>query len=264
MHALLRYLLTCCLTIQYTNASILMDICHMIQCYPVSLGFSPAFVLNRDKCQPTVSKHWKMFNIEHWASFFLHPPVDFWQRAVVIFMPARQCYYYVAGHLINLLHNTQQLHLSCCCSQSMERASSLSLLTYRQQLKTFLFNSTFDLLINECFVNWTDCVKCPAYVKCHFNYCFLNNNNNNYNNCVLCYKKAFSALMLLVGQQEGHPACKKLSGGVLAWLSVWNEVQTCIRPSWCHCHSLSVAPVNPDWFYLSGTASPRWSRTKGH
>jgi len=24
----------------------------------------------------------------------------------------------------------------------------------------------------------------------------------------------------LVGQQEGHPACKKLSGGVLAWLSV--------------------------------------------
>jgi len=31
---------------------------------------------------------------------------------------------------------------------------------------------------------------------------------------------SFSALMLLVGQQEGHPACKKLSGGVLAWLSV--------------------------------------------
>ena len=21
-------------------------------------------------------------------------------------------------------------------------------------------------------------------------------------------------------------------------------------PSWCHCHSLSLAPVNPDWFYL--------------
>jgi len=31
---------------------------------------------------------------------------------------------------------------------------------------------------------------------------------------------SFSALMLLVGRQEGHPACKKLSGGVLAWLSV--------------------------------------------
>ena len=26
-----------------------------------------------------------------------------------------------------------------------------------------------------------------------------------------------NALTLLVGQQEGHPACKKLSGGMLAW-----------------------------------------------
>jgi len=26
-------------------------------------------------------------------------------------------------------------------------------------------------------------------------------------------------LTLLVGQQEGHPACKKLNGGMLAWLS---------------------------------------------
>ena len=42
---------------------------------------------------------------------------------------------------------------------------------------------------------------------------------------------AFSALMLLVGRQEGQPACEKLSGGVLAWLSVWSEVQTCIWPS---------------------------------
>jgi len=34
---------------------------------------------------------------------------------------------------------------------------------------------------------------------------------------------AFSALTLLVGWQEGHLACKKLSGGgVLAWLSVWS------------------------------------------
>jgi len=47
---------------------------------------------------------------------------------------------------------------------------------------------------------------------------------------------AFSALTPLAGRQEGHPACKNLSGGVLAWLSVWSEVQTCIRPSSCHCH----------------------------
>jgi len=29
----------------------------------------------------------------------------------------------------------------------------------------------------------------------------------------------FSALKLLVGWQEGHPACKK------EWLSIWSEVQ---------------------------------------
>jgi len=39
---------------------------------------------------------------------------------------------------------------------------------------------------------------------------------------------AFSALTLLVGRQEGHPACEKLSGGMLVWLSVSSKVQTCI------------------------------------
>jgi len=42
---------------------------------------------------------------------------------------------------------------------------------------------------------------------------------------------SFSAFTLLVGRQEGHPACKKLSSGVLAWLSVWSEMQTWIWPS---------------------------------
>jgi len=48
---------------------------------------------------------------------------------------------------------------------------------------------------------------------------------------VLYLATAFSALMVLVGRQERHPACKKLGGRVLAWLSVWSEVQTCIWPS---------------------------------
>ena len=47
----------------------------------------------------------------------------------------------------------------------------------------------------------------------------------------LFHSSAFSALTLLVWWQEGHPACKKLSGGVLAWLSDWSEVQTCTWPS---------------------------------
>jgi len=42
---------------------------------------------------------------------------------------------------------------------------------------------------------------------------------------------AFSALMLLVGWQEGHLACKKLSAGMLAWLCVWGEMQICICPA---------------------------------
>jgi len=63
---------------------------------------------------------------------------------------------------------------------------------------------------------------------------------------------AFSALTLLAGRQEGHPVCKKLSGGVLAWLSVWSEVQTC----WYHCHSLSLASVKSRLVCLSGTGSP--------
>jgi len=65
----------------------------------------------------------------------------------------------------------------------------------------------------------------------------------------------FSALMLLVGWQEGHPACKNrvVGAGVV---SVWSEVQTCIWPSWCHCHSLSLAPVKsrlvlPFWYQLT-------------
>jgi len=37
-----------------------------------------------------------------------------------------------------------------------------------------------------------------------------------------------------------------------ARLCIWVKVQICTWPSWCHCHSLSLAPVNPDWLYLPG------------
>ena len=50
--------------------------------------------------------------------------------------------------------------------------------------------------------------------------------------CVcVCVLFAFTALTLLVGWQEEHRACRKLSGGVLAWLSAWSKVQSCICPS---------------------------------
>ena len=80
----------------------------------------------------------------------------------------------------------------------------------------------------------------------------------NYNLLVV----AFSALTQLVGRQEGYPACKKLSGGVLAWLSVWCEMQTCIWPSGFHCHLLPLAPVKsrlvlPFWYRLTWVVPDR-------
>ena len=59
---------------------------------------------------------------------------------------------------------------------------------------------------------------------------------------------------LLGGRKDTRPV-KKLSGGVVAWLSVWSEMQTCIWLSWFHCHSLSLASVKsrlvlPFWHWL--------------
>ena len=39
----------------------------------------------------------------------------------------------------------------------------------------------------------------------------------------------------------GRKGIRPVNNWVLAWLSVWSKVQTCIWPSWCHCHSLSLA-----------------------
>ena len=59
-----------------------------------------------------------------------------------------------------------------------------------------------------------------------------------------------------LGGRKGIRPVKNLSGGVLAWFSVWSEVQTCIWPSWCHCHSLSLTSVKsrlvlPFWYRLT-------------
>ena len=49
----------------------------------------------------------------------------------------------------------------------------------------------------------------------------------------------FTALRLLVGRTKGHPACRKLSGGMLAWLSVWSEVRDATAT---HCLLLRGSP----------------------
>jgi len=56
---------------------------------------------------------------------------------------------------------------------------------------------------------------------------------------------------VLVAWQEGHPACKKLSGGVAVMVFCLGRGTDLHMTH--HCHSLSIDPVNPDWFYLFGT-----------
>jgi len=61
---------------------------------------------------------------------------------------------------------------------------------------------------------------------------------------MILYSTSFSALTLLVGRQEGHPACKNLSGGMLVWLSGMRcrwakghrlpERLICNRQQWAH------------------------------
>ena len=65
-----------------------------------------------------------------------------------------------------------------------------------------------------------------------------------------------------LGDRKGIRPVKKLSGGVLAWLFVWSDVQICVWPSWCHCRSLSLASVKsrlvlPFWYRLTWVVPDR-------
>jgi len=74
---------------------------------------------------------------------------------------------------------------------------------------------------------------------------------------------SFSALTLLVGHQEGHPACKKLSGGMSSWLSAWHAdlhiAQQMPQPLTISCSSKSRLVLT--FLYLSGTCWPGWTQT---
>ena len=72
---------------------------------------------------------------------------------------------------------------------------------------------------------------------------------------------AFSALMLLVGRQEGHPACKKYGedGGGWHWLVQieWHSA------GWSVCLPVNLLLHHKVRKFSSGTGSPGWSRKKG-
>ena len=62
---------------------------------------------------------------------------------------------------------------------------------------------------------------------------------------------AFSALMLLVGCQEGHPARKNLTDEVLAWLSSGAKCKWLAYSSADATATLScLLHQNPEWFVL--------------
>jgi len=67
---------------------------------------------------------------------------------------------------------------------------------------------------------------------------------------------AFSALTLLVGQQEGHLACKKLSGGCWRGYLSGARCRLAYSPADATATHCLLLQKNPDWFYLSGTGSP--------
>jgi len=78
------------------------------------------------------------------------------------------------------------------------------------------FSATFEWLspVPEYNDFWWDSYFVTALPKIYFLQCL-----------------ASSALMLLVGWQEGHPACKKTEWWAAGMVSVWGEVQICIWPA---------------------------------
>ena len=103
---------------------------------------------------------------------------------------------------------------------------------------------------------------------CYFMVCFFAFFLNWLSKCLQC----FDAVGWATGRASG--LWKNLSGGVLAWLSVWSEMQTCIWPSWCHCHSLhkgrnvtsagwQVTLCDPIW-HVSSRSSVATLRTAIH
>ena len=78
---------------------------------------------------------------------------------------------------------------------------------------------------------------------------------------VLLTSTAFSALTLLDGWQEGHPACKKMRG----WWRWAMFSPYGVAPSWIVCVSSSVnLPLHHKvQKFSSGIGSPGWSRKKG-
>ena len=66
----------------------------------------------------------------------------------------------------------------------------------------------------------------------------------------------FSALMLLVGQQEGYPVCKKTEWWGAGVVMSGAKCRLAYGPADATATHCLLLKWNPNWFYLSGTGSP--------
>ena len=148
----------------------------------------------------------------------------------------------------------------------MSRSSSWN----KYESKTFikhlnhLIISPDDKINAHLINNWLTELKFYVSLRKAVNFALLTNF------CVFCQRLTNISFSLLcisyllpsvlwhcwLGGRKGIRPVKELSGGVLAWLSVWSKVQTCIWSSRCHCHSLSLASVQsrlvlPFWYRLT-------------
>ena len=135
-------------------------------------------------------------------------------------------------------------HATRAVPTAQERSSHAELCQHFY-LFSVLLSADWAVVFSCCHISCWSADACHASLYCFHigricsalknDYIVLCKNNDSIVLHYDCLLPAFSVLMLLVGRQEGHSAYKKLSGGVLAWLSVWIQVEICISPSWCHC-----------------------------
>jgi len=96
---------------------------------------------------------------------------------------------------------------------------------------------------STCSSAWLRTLNCQS-MNCRLMKCLLYCGTENYGvlYLLICFQRVqvyaiwtlylflhcfcFDAVGWVV--QEGHPTCKKLRGEVLAWLSVWSKVQSCV------------------------------------
>ena len=124
-------------------------------------------------------------------------------------------------------------------------------------------SSIHSRILNQPPLNYNSYNIGPSSSHCYFGMYLLTPNHGVNFQPLQWFPEKFQVLevplvlwRLVVRQYERHLACKKLSGGMLAWLSVWGEVQTCIWSSCCNCHLLSLAAVKfrlvlPLWYWLT-------------